>query len=191
MGAAVAITRLDLPASELRKAIPYQWLRRYQTTCPRTVLVVWKSFRCSTQDNNRAAGMTGTKHSPAEIAAMLRQADELAAQGKRRSEILRALQISPMTYHRWRKNRSSVSLQPERRASHASDASAAGGPLKIDAGSFAALTPREQIIAFQELQRENVRLRELFTDALLEKIKLEEELWALRSAHRTPGATVA
>ena len=134
--------------------------------------------------------MTGTKHSPAEIAAMLRQADELAAQGKRRSEILRALQISAMTYHRWRKNRSSVSLWPEPRASHASDASAAGGPLKVDAGSFAALSPREQIIAFQELQRENVRLRELFTDALLEKIKLEEELGALRSAHRTPGATV-
>ena len=141
----------------------------------------------STQDNKRAAGMSGTKHSPAEIAAMLRQADELAAQGKRRSEILRALQISAMTYHRWRKNRSSVSLRPEPRASHASDVSAAGGRLKVDAGSFAALSPREQIIAFQELQRENVRLRELFTDALLEKIKLEEELRALRSAHRTPG----
>jgi len=134
--------------------------------------------------------MTGTKHSPAEIAAMLRQADELAAQGKRRSEILRALQISAMTYHRWRKNRSSVSLRPDARPSHASDVSAAGGRLKVDAGSFAALSPREQIIAFQELQRENVRLRELFTDALLEKIKLEEELGALRSAHRTPGATV-
>ena len=40
MGAAVAITRLDLTASELRKAIPYQWPHRYQTTCPRAVLMV-------------------------------------------------------------------------------------------------------------------------------------------------------
>jgi putative transposase len=135
--------------------------------------------------------MTGTKHSPGEIAAKLRQADELAAQGKRRSEILRALGISPMTYHRWRKDRSIASPPPEPRALAASDASAAGGPSKIDAASFAALSPREQISAFQELQRENVRLRELFTDALLEKIKLEEEFRALRAAHATQGATVA
>ena len=133
--------------------------------------------------------MTGTRHSPAEIAAKLRQADELAAQGKRRSEILRVLGISQMTYHRWRKARSSA--PPELRAPAASDAPAAGGPSKIDAASFAALSPREQISAFQELQRENVRLRELFTDALLEKIKLEEENRALRAAHATRGATVA
>jgi len=141
--------------------------------------------------NELARWMTGAKHSPAEIAAKLRQADELAAQGKRRSEILRALGISPMTYHRWRKDRSSASARPEPRAPAANDASVVGGPSKVDAGSFAALSPREQISTFQELQRENVRLRELFTDALLEKMKLEEELRALRAAHRTHGATVA
>jgi hypothetical protein len=133
--------------------------------------------------------MTGTKHSPAEIAAKLRQADELAAQGKRRSEIVRALGISTMTYHRWRKDRSSALLPPpEPRVPAANDAPAAGGPSKIDAASFAALSPREQISVFHELQRENVRLRELFTDVLLEKIKLEEEFRALRAAQ---GATVA
>jgi putative transposase len=133
--------------------------------------------------------MTGTKHSPAEISAKLRQADELAAQGKRRSEILRVLGISQMTYHRWRKARSSAA--PEPRAPAASEAPAAGGPSKIDAASFAALSPREQISAFQELQRENVRLRELFTDALLEKIKLEEEFRTLQAAQVIQGATVA
>jgi putative transposase len=135
--------------------------------------------------------MTGTKHSPAEIAAKLRQANELATQGKRRSEILRALGISSMTYHRWRKDRSIASQPPEPRGPvAASDASPASGPSKIDAASFAALSPREQISAFQELQRENVRLRELFTDALLEKIRLEEEFRALRAAYATPGATI-
>jgi hypothetical protein len=133
--------------------------------------------------------MTGTKHSNAEIAAKMRQADELAAQGKRRSEILRVLGISPMTYHRWRKNRSIVASEP--RVLAASDPSASGAPSKIDAAGFAALSPREQMSAFQGLQRENIRLRELFTDALLEKIKLEEELRALRAAHATQGATVA
>jgi putative transposase len=136
--------------------------------------------------------MTGTKHSPAEIAAKLRQANELAAQGKGRSEILRALRISAMTYHRWRKDLSNAPQPPEPRATvAASDASPAGGLLKIDAASFGALSPREQISAFQELQRENVRLRELFTDALLEKIRLEEEFRALRAAYATYGATVA
>ena len=133
--------------------------------------------------------MTGTKHSRAEIAAKLRQADDLAAQGKRRSEILRVLGISQMTYHRWRKDRPSAQLEP-RASLAASDAPAAGGPSKIDAASFAALSPREQISAFQELQRENVRLRELFTDALLEKIRLEEEFRALRAAYATQGATI-
>jgi hypothetical protein len=135
--------------------------------------------------------MTGTKHSPAEIAAKLRQADELAAQGKRRSEVLRALGISQMTYHRWRKARSSAAPPPEPRTPAASDAPAAGGPSKIDAASFAALSPREQVSAFQELQRENVRLRELFTDALLEKIKLEEEFRALRAVQVSGAPTVA
>jgi len=131
--------------------------------------------------------MTGTKHSPAEIAAKLRQADELAAQGKRRSEILRVLGISQMTYHRWRKARSSAAP----RTPAASDVPAAGGPSKIDAARFAALSSREQVSAFQELQRENVRLRELFTDALLEKIKLEEEFRALRAVQVSGAATVA
>jgi putative transposase len=137
--------------------------------------------------------MTGTKHSPAEIAAKLRQANELAAQGKRRSEILRALGISAMTYHRWRKDRSSASQPaPEPRAPvAASDTSPAGGLSKIDVASFAALSPREQVSAFQELQRENIRLRELFTDALLEKIRLEEEFRALRAASATQGTNVA
>src|SRR3974390_1625424 len=89
----------------------------------------------------RATGMTGTKHSPAEIAAKLRQADELAAQGKRRSEILRVLGISQMTYHRWRKARSSAARPPEPRTPAASDAPAAGGPSKIDGASFRALSP--------------------------------------------------
>jgi hypothetical protein len=144
---------------------------------------------CIKRKQNGVAGMTGTKHSPSEIAAKLRQADELAAQGKGRSEILRALRISPMTYHRWRKTRLEASSTSDPRV-EAGDTSA-GGSSKVDASGFAALSSREQISAFQELQRENLRLRELFTDALLEKIKLEEELRALRSAHRVRGGAVA
>lgn len=144
----------------------------------------------SNVNSSGVAGMTGTKHSPSEIAAKLRQADELTAQGKGRSEILRALRISPMTYHRWRKTRLNASSTSDQRVD-ASEPASTGGASKVDVRSFAALSAGEQISAFQELQRENARLRELFTDALLEKIKLEEELRALRSTHRMRGGAVA
>jgi transposase-like protein len=46
------------------------------------------------------------KHSKAEIAAKLAEADDLVTQGKLQSEIARALGVSVMTLHRWRKRRS-------------------------------------------------------------------------------------
>jgi transposase len=42
-------------------------------------------------------------HSRAEIARKLAQANELATQGQLQSEIARALGVSVMTLHRWRK----------------------------------------------------------------------------------------
>jgi transposase-like protein len=47
--------------------------------------------------------MRKRKHPKAEIAVKLAQADDLAAQGKLQSEIARALGVSVMTLHRWRK----------------------------------------------------------------------------------------
>ena len=43
------------------------------------------------------------KHSKAEIATKLAEAEDLATQGKLQSEIARALGVSVMTLHRWRK----------------------------------------------------------------------------------------
>jgi DNA-binding transcriptional regulator YiaG len=43
------------------------------------------------------------KHSKAEVAAMLDQADHLARQGMLQSVIARTLGVSVMTLHRWRK----------------------------------------------------------------------------------------
>ena len=43
------------------------------------------------------------RHSKAEIAALLAQANEMATQGKAQNEIANALGISVMTLHRWRK----------------------------------------------------------------------------------------
>jgi putative transposase len=90
------------------------------------------------------------KHSKAEIAAKLAEADDLLTQGKLQSEIARSLGVSVMTLHRWRK-------QP----------SGSNGSSQIDQ------TPQ---IRIAQLQLENSRLRRLVTDLLLEKMKLEEAI---------------
>jgi putative transposase len=92
--------------------------------------------------------MKKRKHPKAEIAAKLAQADDLAAQGKLQSEIARALGVSVMTLHRWRKL-----------------PSGSNGSGRTDQA------PDKRIA---ELHLENERLRRLVTDLLLEKIKLEE-----------------
>jgi putative transposase len=49
------------------------------------------------------AGAKKKRYSRAEIATKLARANDLATQGKRQSEIARALDVSVMTLHRWRK----------------------------------------------------------------------------------------
>jgi putative transposase len=100
------------------------------------------------------------RHSIAEISAKLEEADALIAQGKRQQDVARALEISVMTFHRWRK------AQAER--SHLPSQTAGQGAVS-DNGSQ---QDRQRRIG--ELQLENLRLRRLVTDLLLEKIKLEE-----------------
>jgi putative transposase len=96
-----------------------------------------------------------TKHSKAQIAAKLAQADGLAAQGKLQSEIARTLGVSVMTLHRWRKMPLVAQAMP----------AVVNDSKQFDQG------PRARIA---ELQLENSRLRRLVTDLLLEKMKLEE-----------------
>src|SRR5262245_26722866 len=89
--------------------------------------------------------MAGLKRrSRVEVATKLRQANDLARQGKLQSEIARTLGVSVMTLHRWRK--------------------APPGLERTRSGDD----------RITELQLENSRLRRLVTDILLETIKLEE-----------------
>ena len=105
----------------------------------------------------RRSSMKKKRHTPEEIAAKLGQADEMVAQGKLHSEVARALGVSIMTYHRWRKARA---------------AAAARGPaIMARAHPHAAGDAR-----IEDLQAENARLRRLVTDLLLEKMRLEETL---------------
>jgi hypothetical protein len=96
---------------------------------------------CRLRSGYHGAGGLGTmptkrKHSSAEIAAMLAQANEMAAQGKLQSEIAETLGISVMTLHRWRKATPAPHLQI--------------GQFEEEVG---------QSLRISELQLENSRLR--------------------------------
>jgi putative transposase len=114
--------------------------------------------------------MKKQRHTRAEIAAKLEEADALIAGGKLQADVAKALGVSVMTYHRWRKARKSLPpAAPARSAEAASEAS-----------------PIEQTKRINQLQLENARLRRLVTDLLLEKMNLEEGIQ--NQAH---GANVA
>ncbi|MDC7786724.1 helix-turn-helix domain-containing protein [Rhodoplanes sp. TEM] len=114
--------------------------------------------------------MVGRRHGSEEIADKLAQADELAAKGKNQQAISKALGISVMTYHRWRKLRAPPSAKSQ---DHSEPRRAAAPPATSPVADSPFLDGATRL---HELETENSRLRRLVTDLLLEKIGLEEEL---------------
>jgi putative transposase len=110
--------------------------------------------------------MKKKRHTPEEIAAKLRQADEMVEHGRLHSEVAKTLGVSVMTYHRWRKARAAgVKASPE----------ATAGPRHRE-------TEGNLDARLSALELENSRLRRLVTDLLLEKVRLEEMLGPKRSS---------
>jgi putative transposase len=112
--------------------------------------------------------MVGKRHASQEITAKLAQANELAAKGKTQREISKALGVSIMTYHRWKKMLNSADGSAEHRERREAQL-----PTSSDASSSETI---------KRLELENARLRRLVTDMLLDKLKLEEEFGARQEA---------
>jgi putative transposase len=118
--------------------------------------------------------MAGKRHASEEITAKLAQANELAAKGKTQREISKALGVSIMTYHRWKKMLGAADDSSE---------NAWRGQAQVEAPDDT--SPEE---AVKRLTFENSQLRRLLTDMLLEKLKLEDELRTRREPRlRQPG----
>jgi putative transposase len=119
--------------------------------------------------------MKKQRYTVEEIAAKLAEADAMSAQGRLHGDIAKALGVSLMTYHRWRKARKEVRKEPDLRVSESWHLKAQA-PL----GSETSLSQTEQTKRISELQLENSRLRRIVTDLLLEKLNLEESIhgWA-------------
>lgn len=110
--------------------------------------------------------MAGRRHASEEITAKLAQANELAAKGKTQREISKALGVSIMTYHRWKKMVNAVGH------------GFGHGVAEIQSENANPTEPDDRL---RQLELENARLRRLVTDMLLEKLKREDELRARQS----------
>jgi transposase-like protein len=108
------------------------------------------------------------KHSREEILLKLRQAEDLARAGKSQVEICKALGVSVMTFHRWRKLPTIVKAMQGGRTIVPQEPTAP-----------AARTATEMGRLLEELTTENRRLRKIVTDLLLEKMKVEESATAI------------
>ena len=111
--------------------------------------------------------MVGKRHASGEITAKLAQANELAAKGKTQREISKALGVSIMTYHRWKKTVNA--------GDGAGEHAEAG---RAEEAQLQALSGADSTEVIKRLTLENSQLRRLVTNMLLDKLKLEEELRA-------------
>jgi hypothetical protein len=103
------------------------------------------------------------KHSHEEIRLKLARADELARAGKSQGDICKALGVSVMTLHRWRK-------LPLPKPGLVVSRDRAG-----DSNALTSLRTMDDMRrVLDELKLENQRLRKIVTDMLLEKMRLEE-----------------
>ncbi|MBB4366799.1 transposase-like protein [Bradyrhizobium sp. CIR18] len=103
------------------------------------------------------------KHSHKEIALKLTQANELARAGNSQVEISKALGVSIMTLHRWRK----LPLGNDEAKSSNRGGAATNAPTDLPSMD-------EMRRVLEELTFENQRLRKLVTDLMLEKMRLED-----------------
>ncbi len=116
---------------------------------------------------------TKHRHTESEIVAKLATADGMAAEGVLQRDIAKSLGTSVMTYHRWRKARAATARSTSQLAGDAERAE-----IPID---------REELSQIRELKVENLRLRRLVTDLLLEKVELAENLQRVSANCRIPA----
>lgn len=112
-----------------------------------------------------------TRYTPAEITRKLKEGATLTAEGRTQKDVARALGISVMSYHRWRKKAKSAQMH----------ARPADRPISNPAVTAEDLSESQRRTRIEELQVENTRLRKLVTDLLLEKMRLEDEARPLPS----------
>jgi putative transposase len=114
------------------------------------------------------------RHTAAEITAKLDEAKGLEQEGRTQKEIARALGVSLMTFHRWRK------LKPKVAVSRSANTALLG----IRSGIPITLPKSKPSVTLAELTLENTRLRKIVTDLLLERIKLEEDVQQFQGGRR-------
>jgi putative transposase len=114
------------------------------------------------------------RYGAAEIEAKLQEVEALSAKGQTQAEISKALGISVMTIHRWRKMRQQA--KPQQARPQQVKATPDAPTISRREGEPASSSSR-----ISELELENARLRKLVTDLLLEKMRLEDDQGEFRA----------
>ena len=166
--AGAKLDECESPAS--RRAAPAGWLQEDGRDC----FLSKGEYLCSELTvlnrptlSTRACGhglnnATMKKHSRREIFMKLVHADELTRAGKSQVEVCKALGVSVMTLHRWRKLTPEYAETP--RGDDAAEPSVSPNPP----------TMADMRRVLEELSDENRRLRKMVTDLLLERMRMEE-----------------
>jgi transposase-like protein len=102
------------------------------------------------------------RHDPHEIAAKLGHAEDMIKSGMSQKDVCKSLDISVMTFHRWRKLAASSDFQVP----------APRDTARSSLGEDETSHPNE----IEALKLENDRLRRIVSDLLLEKMKIQEAL---------------
>jgi transposase len=113
-------------------------------------------------------------HSVQEISAKLRQAEQMKARGQSQAQVCKALGVSVMTFHRWRKR-----LLPK--GEEQAHSLAVGLPSEAEELSSVRSRNEPQV---DELRSQNYRLRRIVADLLLDKAYLEEQVASLRTGKK-------
>jgi putative transposase len=111
------------------------------------------------------------RHTTEEILSKLKQAEQLSASGQNQAEICKALNVSVMTFYRWKKLQEHIAATRGHPPQRENSLFAAPAITGFQGSNFDSYAPTPTL---SELADENRRLRKIVTDLLLEKIKLEE-----------------
>jgi putative transposase len=102
------------------------------------------------------------RHDLHEISTKLRKAEDMIKGGMSQKDVCKSLDISVMTFHRWRKLAASADFQTP------APREPARLPLAEESASY--------VSEIEDLKLENERLRRIVSDLLLEKMKVQEAL---------------
>ena len=114
--------------------------------------------------------MKQRKHTPEQIVRKLREADRLLGEGQEPPEVIKYLEISEATYHRWRAQYGGMKADDVKRLKELEVSENTFHRWRAQYGGMKA----DDVKRLKELERENVQLKRIVADQALDIQGLKE-----------------